>query len=129
MGLRRARGALGLPGARRRFTGSYDAGEDFPATSWVADRPRRLDGPDFSLEDARALLLATRVGDDALSHGHGAPCRLVVPGRRGFQWVKWVTRVVVHEDPDPGAIASAVWSSFTPEGRGTDRRDERAQRG
>ena len=49
--------------------------------------------------DARALLLATRVGDGALSHGHGAPCRLVAPGRRGFQWVKWVTRIEVHEDP------------------------------
>ena len=36
--------ALGLPGARRRFTGSYDAGSftgnAFPATSWVADQPR-----------------------------------------------------------------------------------------
>jgi DMSO/TMAO reductase YedYZ molybdopterin-dependent catalytic subunit len=191
--------ALGLPGARRRFTGSYDAGEDFPATSWVADRPRPLDRAayrlavagrvrtpltlgaadldageelvatldctggfyatgrwrgislgrvleragvepgahhvrvvshtgfrwSFSLADARTLLLATRVGDAELSHGHGAPCRLVAPGRRGFQWVKWVVRVEVHEDPDPGAIASTVWSSFTPEGRGQERRDER----
>jgi DMSO/TMAO reductase YedYZ molybdopterin-dependent catalytic subunit len=75
----------------------------------------------FSLADAQALLLATRVGDAALSHGHGAPCRLVAPGRRGFQWVKWVTRIEVHEDPDPGAIASTVWSSFTAEGRGRDR--------
>ena len=37
---------LGLPGTRRRFTGSYDAGSftgnAFPATSWVADRPRPL---------------------------------------------------------------------------------------
>jgi DMSO/TMAO reductase YedYZ molybdopterin-dependent catalytic subunit len=188
--------ALGLPGSRRRFTGSYDAGEDFPATSWVADAPRPLDpveyrltvaghvhaplalsagdldaddeltatldctggfyatrrwrgtslgrvldragvAPEarhvrvvshtgfrwsFSLEDARALLLATRVGDIALSHGHGAPCRLVAPGRRGFQWVKWVTRVEVHEDPDPGALASTVWSSFTRAGRGKDGR-------
>ena len=35
---------LGLPGAGRRFTGSYDAGSftgnGFPVTSWVADRPR-----------------------------------------------------------------------------------------
>ena len=35
--------ALGLPGAERRFTGSYDAGSftgnDFPTTSWVADDP------------------------------------------------------------------------------------------
>ena len=36
--------ALGLPGAERRFTGSYDAGSfsgnDFPSTSWVSDQPR-----------------------------------------------------------------------------------------
>jgi DMSO/TMAO reductase YedYZ molybdopterin-dependent catalytic subunit len=188
-------GALGLPGARRRFTGSYDAGSftgnAFPATSWVADRPRRaaagaelrvtgrvhrpldlavadLDRGDelvatldctggffstqrwrgvhvgrlldeagvapgarhvrvisrtgyrwsFRLADARGLLLATHVGDEALSHGHGAPCRLVASGRRGFQWVKWVEAIEVHDDPDPGAVASTLWSSFTPVGRG-----------
>jgi DMSO/TMAO reductase YedYZ molybdopterin-dependent catalytic subunit len=186
---------LGLPGARRRFTGSYDAGSftgnAFPTTSWVADRPRRLAGGyrltvagrvrrplavtaaeldrgdaltatldctggffstqhwrgaslgrlldeagvepgarhvrvisrtgyrwSFSLRDARALLLATHVGGEPLAHGHGAPCRLVAPGRRGFQWVKWVERVEVHDDPDPGAVASTVWSSFTAAGRG-----------
>ena len=72
----------------------------------------------FGLDHARGLLLATHVGDEPLSHGHGAPARLVVPGRRGFQWVKWVTRIEVHSDPDPGAVASTVWSSFTSEGRG-----------
>jgi hypothetical protein len=72
----------------------------------------------FGLDHARGLLLATHVGGEALSHGHGAPARLVVPGRRGFQWVKWVTRIEVHEDPDPGAVASTLWSSLTPEGRG-----------
>jgi DMSO/TMAO reductase YedYZ molybdopterin-dependent catalytic subunit len=49
---------------------------------------------------------------------HGAPARLVAPGRRGFEWVKWVVRVELHDGPDPGAPASTVWSSFTPEGRG-----------
>jgi DMSO/TMAO reductase YedYZ molybdopterin-dependent catalytic subunit len=188
--------ALGLPGARRRFTGSYDAGSftgnRFPVTSWVADRPRPVDAGayrlrvagrvrrplelsaadldrgdtlvatldctggffsrqrwrgvalarllddagvvrgaahvrvisrtgyrwSFSLGDARRLLLATHVGDEPLAHGHGAPCRLVAPGRRGFQWVKWVERVEVHDDPDPGAIASTVTSSFSAAGRG-----------
>ncbi len=185
--------ALGLPGAERRFTGSYDAGSftgnDFPSTSWVSDQPRPRSTPlavtglvrreltlsavelargdeliatldctggfsstqrwrgvrlgrlldeagvrpgarhvrvisrtgyrwSFGLDDARDLLLATQVGDEPLSHGHGAPCRLVAPGRRGFQWVKWVERIEVHEDPDPGAIASTVLSSFSAEGRG-----------
>jgi DMSO/TMAO reductase YedYZ molybdopterin-dependent catalytic subunit len=187
---------LGLPGARRRFTGSYEAGSftgnAFPVTSWVADRPRPLAGGyrlavagrvrrplavtgadldrgdtltatldctggffstqrwrgvklgrlldeagvesgarhvrvisrtgyrwSFDLADARALLLATHVGDEPLAHGHGAPCRLVAPGRRGFQWVKWVERVEIHDEPDPGAVASTLWSSFTAVGRGS----------
>jgi hypothetical protein len=179
---RPAQRALGLPGAKRRFTGSYDAGDDFPATSWVADDPRplgsgyrlqvgerrltaaELDRGDeltavldctggfyteqrwrgvllsrlledahashvrvishtgyrwsFALDDAQDLLLATHVGGEPLSHGHGAPCRLVAPGRRGFQWVKWVERVELRDGPDPGAPASTVWSSFTRDGRG-----------
>jgi DMSO/TMAO reductase YedYZ molybdopterin-dependent catalytic subunit len=39
------------------------------------------------------LLLAVDVGGAPLSTGHGAPVRLVVPGRRGYHWVKWVSRV------------------------------------
>ncbi len=189
-------GWFGLRGARRRFTGSYEAGSfggnAFPSTSWVADSPRPLPddsyrlelgglvarplrlplaelqahdtlvatldctggfysrqrwsgvrlarlldraGPlpaashvrlishtgyrwSFELRDARRLLLATGVGGEALSHEHGAPVRLVAPGRRGFEWVKWVVRVELHDGADLGAPASTVWSSFTPEGRG-----------
>jgi DMSO/TMAO reductase YedYZ molybdopterin-dependent catalytic subunit len=182
-----------MPGAERRFTGSYDAGSfngnAFPSTSWVSDRPRPRAGRlavgghvrrplvlsaeelargdeltatldctggfsstqhwrgvrlgrlldeagatagarhvrvisrtgyrwSFGLDEARGLLLATHVGDEPLSHGHGAPCRLVAPGRRGFQWIKWVERIEVHADPDPGALASTVLSSFSAEGRG-----------
>jgi DMSO/TMAO reductase YedYZ molybdopterin-dependent catalytic subunit len=66
----------------------------------------------FALPAARALLLATHVAGAPLPHGHGAPCRLVAPGHRGWHWVKWVERVEVHAGPDPGALASTVWSSF-----------------
>ena len=188
--------ALGLPGADRRFTGSYEvdsfAGNAFPTTSWVADDPAPLDPEgfglaiegevarplsiplaaldegdelvatldctggfyseqrwrgvrvaalidraralpaaghlrvvsvtgyrwSFSLDDAPELLLATRVGGEPLSHGHGAPARLVAPGRRGFQWVKWVTRLELHAGPDPGAFPSTILSSFSAAGRG-----------
>ena len=72
----------------------------------------------FDLKTARKLLLATHVGDEPLSHDHGAPVRLVAPGRRGFEWVKWVTRVELHEHGDPGAAWSTVWSSLTDRGRG-----------
>ncbi len=186
-----------LPGAKRRFTGSHEAGSftgnAFPTSSWVADQPRPIDtatwqlvlegavntprafsydelvaagdeleatldctGGFFStqrwqgarvgrlldqvvlnaeassisfisvtsyrwslpLEEARAALLATHVGGEPLSYAHGAPLRLVAPGHRGMEWVKWVTRVEVLTAPDPGQLLSIFTSSFTPAGRG-----------
>jgi hypothetical protein len=53
----------------------------------------------FPLSDASALLLATHVGGVSLSSGHGAPARLVAPGRRGFWWVKWVSAIEVDDVP------------------------------
>ena len=188
---------LNVPGARRRFTGSYEsgsyAGNAFPTSSWVADQPRPLDVQtwrlslggavttprDFSydelvaagdeleatldctggfystqrwrgirigrlldqaalhsgaryvrfisvtsyrwslpLEEARAALLATHSDEEPLSYEHGFPLRLVAPGRRGFEWVKWITRVEVLTAPDPGQVVSIFTSSFTDAGRG-----------
>lgn len=74
----------------------------------------------FPLAEAQHFLLATRVGDQLVSHEHGGPLRLVAPGRRGFQWVKWVARVELHAAYDYGAAASTVWSSWTPVGRGEE---------
>ena len=192
-----AQRVLHLPGAKRRFTGSYEsgsfAGNAFPTSSWVADAPRPLDAQswrlstggaianprDFSydellaagdeleatldctggfystqhwrgisigrlldqivphtgasyvsfvsvtsyrwslpLDEARAALLATHSGEEALSHEHGFPLRLIAPGRRGFEWVKWLTRVEVLTEPDAGQVMSIFTSSFTSAGRG-----------
>lgn len=49
----------------------------------------------FSVNDAQDLVLATHVGDEPLSLAHGYPVRLAAPGRRGYQWVKWVERITV----------------------------------
>ncbi|HLY32547.1 MAG TPA: molybdopterin-dependent oxidoreductase, partial [Ktedonobacterales bacterium] len=200
---------LGLPGASRRFTGSYEAasyqGNVFPSTSWVADQPRpitsdgwrltiggavahpltltytdlltlganglanptpeQLDQLDALLDctggfysaqhwrgvrvgrlldharsasgvtyvrfisvtgyrwslplaEARDALLATHLDDEPISDAHGFPVRLVAPGRRGFEWVKWVTRVEALTQPDPGEVIAINTSWLTPVGRG-----------
>jgi DMSO/TMAO reductase YedYZ molybdopterin-dependent catalytic subunit len=51
------------------------------------------------LRDVPFLLIATHVAGQPLSIGHGAPARLVAPGRRGFWWVKWLDRVIVDTGP------------------------------
>jgi len=70
------------------------------------------------LEEARTALLATHIDGEPLSHEHGFPLRLVAPGRRGFEWVKWITRIEVLSTLDPGQLLSIFTSSFTDAGRG-----------
>jgi hypothetical protein len=165
---------VGLPGAGRRFTGSYETASfdprTMPVTQWLDDRVPSIDRtgwsvtvsgangsrpwsldelssfgdrlrasldctggwystqdwegvslarllPDlgsaesievrsatgyarrFPASDAARLLLAVRAGGRPLTSGHGAPARVVAPGRRGFWWVKWVTRITVGSTP------------------------------
>jgi DMSO/TMAO reductase YedYZ molybdopterin-dependent catalytic subunit len=66
----------------------------------------------FPLAEARGMLLATGVGGEPLSHGHGAPLRLVAPDRRGFQWVKWVERVEVRRRRDAGQYLATLVSGL-----------------
>ncbi len=171
-----AAAAVGLPGARRRSTGSYEVAGDqsaMPVTSWLLDAVPDIDPAAWRLEVRSAgsrrtwslpdlarlaapagevaaadrldrvtavldctagwwsrqewsgvrlsrllpvgaagsvavtsatgyhrrlpltddLLLAWAVGGQPLAPGHGGPVRLVVPGRRGYHWVKWVVRI------------------------------------
>lgn len=49
----------------------------------------------FTFQQAKGILLATHVGGEQLSHPHGFPLRAVVPGWRGWFWVKWLTQVEI----------------------------------
>jgi hypothetical protein len=58
----------------------------YSVTGWMV----RLRGAE--IEEA---LLATHVAGRTLPAGNGAPMRLVVPGRRGLDWIKWVEEIRV----------------------------------
>jgi len=47
----------------------------------------------FTLAEADEILLCTHVGGEVLSHNHGYPLRAVVPSRRGWFWVKWLSEI------------------------------------
>jgi len=48
----------------------------------------------FDRSEVERALLATHVGGEPISAGHGYPVRLVAPSLRGFLWIKWVGEVV-----------------------------------
>jgi hypothetical protein len=52
--------------------------------------------PRGALDD---LYLAVGYGGRPLRPGHGAPVRLLVPGRRGPEWVKWVAEIAGDDRP------------------------------
>jgi hypothetical protein len=74
-------------------------GKDLPSDGSIDVISRTGYRRRLPLRDAPSLLLATSVAGQALSDGHGAPVRLVAPGRRGFWWVKWVERIEVVDAP------------------------------
>ena len=56
-------------------------------------------GRSFPIGEADRIILATQTEGAPLSVGHGFPARLIVPGRRGYEWVKWVEAIEVSERP------------------------------
>lgn len=50
---------------------------------------------DLDPDEVEGALLATGVASQPLPAANGAPCRLVAPGRRGLDWIKWVAQVEV----------------------------------
>lgn len=56
-------------------------------------------GRRFPVGDLNDLYLAVGYEGEPLHRGHGAPVRLVVPGRRGPEWIKWVATVEYSDVP------------------------------
>ncbi|MBV0900319.1 molybdopterin-dependent oxidoreductase [Haloarcula salina] len=79
-----------------------DAADTADEAAWVQFRSVTGYRWSLPLAEARDALLATHVDGERLAHGHGYPLRLVAPGRRGFQWVKWVESVRVSERREVG---------------------------
>lgn len=72
-----------------------EAARPLPAAARVVVHSATGWGATIGLAEASDCLLATGVAGAPLPVANGAPCRLVVPDRRGLDWVKWVTRVEV----------------------------------
>lgn len=66
-------------------------------------------GHTFPILEARRILLATHVGGQLLNATHGSPLRAVVPGRRGWFWVKWLAAVVLLASP--AQVAAGILTS------------------
>lgn len=49
----------------------------------------------FTIAQTHEILLATHVSGEVLNHVHGFPLRAVVPSRRGWHWVKWMTEIEI----------------------------------
>jgi len=74
--------------------------------------------------EARDVLLATHIGHDPLEHWHGYPLRAVVPTRRGWYWVKWLSAINVidllpnardeppHSSQSAGGANSSIQSNL-----------------
>ena len=89
-----------------------DAADPDDPAAWVQFRSVTGYRWSLPLKEARDVLLATHVDGERLSHGHGFPLRLVAPGRRGFQWVKWVEEVRVSKRREVGEWLAIFVSGF-----------------
>jgi len=77
-----------------RLLPNAPSGDVIEVTSTTGYRRR------FPAAESSSLWLATHMAGIPLDPGHGAPARLVAPGRRGFWWVKWVASIETVSGPD-----------------------------
>lgn len=64
------------------------------------------------------VLLATHMNGAALTAEHGAPVRMIVPGYIGARSIKWLSKIVVSDQPSPNRFVARdykVLRAGTPE--------------
>lgn len=71
------------------------------------EKVEKIRDKDYTQQFARALsmsdalrdevILAWEMNGEPLTKEHGAPLRLIVPGWFGIAWVKWLTRIELHD--------------------------------
>jgi len=84
----------GLKGAARHL---HTFGSDVP--------PRQVPPFHRSLEIEKVLqdgIIAFEMNGELLSHDHGAPARLIVPGWAGDHWMKWLRQISPSAAPQTG---------------------------
>ena len=55
------------------------------------------------------VILAYEMNGETLPEGHGYPVRLVAPGKAGYKWVKWITKIEVVDYDYKGYWESKGW--------------------
>ncbi len=64
---------------------------------------------------AGGVVLATQMNDRPLTASHGAPLRTVVPGYIGARSVKWLSKIVVSDQPSPNHYLALAYKHITEE--------------
>jgi len=105
--------------------------EAIEAVFFAADHgTEKIRGKDYPQNFARSLsitdalkdnvLLAYQMNGEPLPKDHGAPVRLVVPGWYGIAWVKWLTRIELHDRRYMGRFMGRDYVTIRGEQQGED---------
>jgi DMSO/TMAO reductase YedYZ molybdopterin-dependent catalytic subunit len=72
--------------------------EPEPSAKWVQASAGAFSVP-IALQDARRVLLATRLGGSAIPGEHGGPVRLVLSGGDCWTSIKWLDHLELRAEP------------------------------
>jgi sulfane dehydrogenase subunit SoxC len=91
-----------------------------PGAKWILAEGADAAAMTRSLPLAKALddcLVAYRMNGEMLRPEQGYPARLVVPGREGNMWVKWLRRLKVGDAPWAAREETAKYTDLLADGR------------